>query len=125
MNSDNYRVQVQSTSPTANEVRVPTNDGSRVEASSATNAHVLRTNCGTTSEILRTRSERLVASFAIAIVRVKTNVGERVAQDILDVLNDEDFDITILRAHVQHITDCEHINKQISSEAVQLYGTGK
>ena len=59
-------------------------------------------------------SEMLRQSLAVALVRVAMDSGEGTAEKIIEVLQDESFDLKDFQQHVTSLKNCEDITRSVA-----------
>ena len=59
-------------------------------------------------------SEMLRQSLAVALARVAMDSGEGTAEKIIEVLQDESFDLKDFQQHVTSLKNCEDITRSVA-----------
>ena len=105
---DNVSQQSMSNQPGGNDTRKPKSMGTK---------RAKANKLGTSRSRNRELSELLARSLAFNIVAVEKNCGSEIAENILRVVSDENFDPIVLRSTASSIKDCVSVmEKEIKSD---------
>jgi len=65
----------------------------------------------------RRHSTTLAKSLALSLHHIKQCAGAKVAQDVIDILRDDDFDISVFVDLVRDVGDCEQLKTEWCEDA--------